>query len=381
MLRRKRFRHLAHIGVVGIGKGGITAVNHMIAAGITSVDFVTVDSDQEALAESRAPFTIHLSETPSGEKLQEETTQLAWQAPDRQASDECNPLRDAVSGSDMIFVVGGLGGKAGVQLAPLVAQAAQFAGALTTAIVTFPFHFEGKQRAERARQAIRRLRPYVNTLIVIPNDRLLAMAGGELAFHETYHLALEIWKQSILGISELVNAPGLVNVDFADVRSIMTAGGASIIATGAARGPYRAREAARQATRSPYLDVTIDGARGVLFNVTGGLDLTLHHVRHAAAVIRERAHPEANIIFGAAIDVAMEGELRITVVATGCGFEPFEGDVKNALQEGGEVPRRDADIPRDVGRVSHEMGGTLQLDPDNVSPVTRRPGLSTTIAG
>lgn len=375
MLRRKRFRHLAHIGVVGIGKGGITAVNHMIAAGITSVDFVTVDSDRDALAESRAPLTIHLSETLSGGKLQEEITRPAGEAPEK-----CNPLRDAVSGSDMVFVVGGLGGKAGVQLAPLVAQAAQFAGALTTAIVTFPFHFEGKQRAQRARKAIRRLRPYVNTLIVIPNDRLLTLAGGELAFHETYHLALEIWQQSILGISELVNAPGLVNVDFADVRSIMSAGGASIIATGAARGPHRAREAARQATRSPHLDVTIDGARGVLFNVTGGLDLTLHHVRQAAAVIRERVHPEANIIFGAAIDVAMEGALRITVVATGCGFEPFEGGVRSAGHEGGEVPRQDGDIPRHVEHVSHDAGGTLQFDLDNVSPVTRRTGLATTIA-
>lgn len=375
MLRRKRFRHLAHIAVVGVGKGGITAVNHMIAAGVTSVDFVTVDSDEVSLAESRAPLSIHLQESPAGGPDDgpacAEGDGGSETAPRREgvAPGEAVSLRQAVSGSDMVFVVGGLGGKTSVQLAPLVAEAARAEGALTTAIVTFPFSFEGRQRAERAWQAIHRLRSYVNTLIVIPNDRLLAMAGGELAFHETYRQALEIWQQSVQGISELVNAPGLVNVDFADVRAIMTTGGASIIATGSARGPHRALKAARQATGSRYLDVTIDGARGVLFNVTGGLDLTLEQVRQAAAVIRERAHPEANIIFGAAIDVAMEGELRITVIATGCGFEPFEGDVRLATPE-------TADASQDP-EVAPEGEEAPQVE--GVAPAARQPGFSTTM--
>lgn len=220
----------------------------------------------------------------------------------------------------MIFIVGGMGGQTSSWLAPKVAAAARAEGALTTAIVTSPFAFEGAARAQEARRGICRLRTMANTLIVVSNDRLLALAGGALAFHQTYDLALEVWRQSVRGVSELVNAPGLVNVDFADVRTIMSGGGPSIIAIGQGRGPERAREAAQMAVHSPYLDVSIDGARGVLFNISGGPGMTLHEVHQAAAVVRERADPDVNLIFGAAVDRSLEDEIRITLIATGCGL-------------------------------------------------------------
>jgi cell division protein FtsZ len=199
--------------------------------------------------------------------------------------------------------------------------------------MTTPFAFEGKKRARLAERGVQRLRKEVNTLIVIPNERLLELAGGALPFHETYRQAREVWYQSIQGINELVNAPGLVNVDFADVRTIMATGGASIIATGRARGENRAADAAEQATRSPYLDVTIDGARGVLFNVSGGAGMSLHEVTDIAALIRKRVHPDANIIFGAAIDVALEEEIQVTVIATGCGLSLEDSGLLPAIAE------------------------------------------------
>ncbi|HSM57293.1 MAG TPA: cell division protein FtsZ [Candidatus Sulfomarinibacteraceae bacterium] len=308
MLRRKRFQHLAHISVVGLGSGGITAVNHMIDSGVTGIEFLAVDTDEKALRRSLAPVNIFIP--PADRRL---TAATGRETPH-------SLLGEALAGSDMVFLIGGLGGRTATDLAPATAAIAREHEALTTAIVTFPFSFEGEGRARLAREAIRRLKKHLHTLIVVPNDRLLEMAGGQLAFHETYRLAHNIWHASIQGISELVNAPGLVNVDFADVRAIMSGGGASIIATGKGRGQDRAQQAAREATHSPYLDVTIDGARGILFNISGGLDMSLHEVKQAAAVIRKRADADANIIFGATIDGTLRDEIRITVIATGCGL-------------------------------------------------------------
>ncbi len=335
MLRRQRLRSLARIRVVGLGTGGITAVNHMISGGISGVDFITVDTDAEALGQSRALHSICLPcEASPRERLMRAflagTGVVLGGAVDQQAMDK---LKQALAGSDMVFIVGGLGGRTATRLAPTVAAIAQEDGALTTAIVTCPFAFEGRRRAQVAEQGIGRLKKHVNTLIVVPNDRLLEMAGGELAFHETYRLAYEIWLQSIQGVSDLVNAPGLVNVDFADVRSIMERGDASIIATGRGFGLDAAREAAEEASHSPYLNVTIDGARSVLFNVTGGPEMSLHEVKQAAAIIKERAHPEANIIFGATVDVTLRDEIRMIVVASGCGALPPQ---KTAIEQQGE---------------------------------------------
>jgi cell division protein FtsZ len=226
----------------------------MIEAGVHGVDFVTVDGNERDLKKSRAPVAICARRQVGATGLQSSRGEL----------------QAALGGSDMVFIVGGLGGRAGTRLAAEVATEARRDGALTTAIVTTPFSFEGAVRAQQAHQGISMLKEVTNTLIVIPNDRLLAMAGGALAFHQTYDLALKIWRQSVQGISELINAPGLVNVDFADVRTIMSGGGPSIIAMGRGSGPNRARVAAEQATNFPFLEVTIDGARGVLFNISGG---------------------------------------------------------------------------------------------------------------
>ena len=323
MLRRKRFQQLAQIRVVGVGKGGITAVNAMIEAGVQGVDFITVDGNERDLKASRAPVSMCMGSSGGASDLA---------SPQKQ-------LRNALCGSDMVFIVGGLGGATGTRLALAAGRAAREEGTLATAIVTTPFFFEGAVRAQQAQQGIAQLREVTNTLIVIPNDRLLAIAGGALAFHQTYDLALKIWRQSVQGISELVNAPGLVNVDFADVRTIMSDGGPAIIAIGRGRGPDRARIAAEQATNAPYLDVSIDGAKGVLFNLSGGPDMTLHEVRQAAATIRQRADPDVNLIFGAAVDPTLEGELRMTLIATGCGFTPAERFVTGAVAlSGAKVP-------------------------------------------
>lgn len=304
MLRRKRFQQLARIRVVGVGHGGMTAVNAMIAARISGVDYVTVDRCNKDLERSRAALTIFAGEAAGGEE----------------ASSARRQLRMALRDSDMVFIVGGLGGTTSTWLAPLVAAVAREQGALTTGIFTTPFAFEGVGRANLARRAISLLENAVNTLIVVPNERLLQMAGGSLPFHKTYEMALEIWRQSVQGISDLVNAPGLVNVDFADVRTIMNTGGPSIIAMGRGRGPFRAQRAAEQASNAPYLDLTIDGARGVLFNISGGPSMTLHEVHEAASVIRQRADPDVNLIFGATIDEQLNDEIRMTLVATGCGL-------------------------------------------------------------
>lgn len=308
MLRRKQFQQLAHIRVVGVGFGGVTAVNAMIDSQISGVEYVTLDSNARDLERSRAPCRIYAERSKGRSDLR--TSRRKLQA----------ALRDC----DMVFIVGGLGGATSTELMPLVASVARGEGALTTAIVTTPFSFEGPVRAEQADQAVTLLKGDVNTLVVIPNDRLLSMAGGRVAFHQTYELALRIWRQSVEGISELVNAPGLVNVDFADVRTIMRSGGASVIAMGSASGPNRARRAAEQATNSPFLDITIDGARGVLFNISGGPEMTLDEVRQAATVIRRRADPDVNLIFGATIKEALQGQIRLTLIATGCGLKVRE---------------------------------------------------------
>ncbi len=330
MLRRKRFQQLAKIRVVGVGYGGITAVNSMLEADIAGVDYVTLDSSARDLEKSRAPHRVFAERQRGRESLK---------LPRRE-------LQSAIKGSDMVFIVGGLGGSTSMELIPLVASVARSEGALTTAVVTTPFSFEGLVRMQQAEQAITVLRGDVNTLVVIPNDRLLSMSGGRVAFHQTYELAQRIWRQSVEGISELVNAPGLVNVDFADVRTIMSSGGPSVIAMGSASGPERARRAAGQATNSPFLDVTIDGARGVLFNISGGPEMTLDEVRQAATIIRRRADPDVNLIFGATIKEALQGQIRLTLIATGCGRKSREVWAKRPVVEpvtadavGAEVPR------------------------------------------
>ena len=303
----------ALIRVVGVGGGGSNAINRMIEENILGVDFIAVNTDHQALLGSRARRQIQLGERTTrglgsggnpevGAKATEESSDL---------------LHEALQGSDMVFVTAGMGGGTGTGGAPIVAQVAREEGALTIGVVTRPFTFEGSQRSRAAEVGIEQLKEHVDTLIVIPNDRLLEMADKRMSLLDSFRLADDVLHQGIQGISELITVPGLINLDFADVQTIMSMGGAALMAVGRGKGDDRAQLAAEQALASPLLDVTIDGARGILFNVTGGTDLSLYEINQAASIIRQTAHPDVNLIFGAVIDEAMQDEIRITVIATG----------------------------------------------------------------
>lgn len=305
--------NFARIKVLGLGGGGSNAVNRMIREGIQGVEFVAINTDAQALMLSEAPQRIHI-----GEKLTKGLGAGGNPEIGRKAAEESNDeLYEVVRGADMVFLTAGMGGGTGTGAAPVAANIAREIGALAIGVVTRPFTFEGTRRRQVADEGIEKLKEEVDTLIVIPNDRLLQIADKRASLQDAFRMADDVLRQGIQGISELITVPGLINLDFADVRSIMSEGGAALMAMGQASGENRASEAARQAISSELLDVTIDGARGILFNVTGGPDLTLYEVNEAAEIIRETAHPEANIIFGAVIDEGMTDKVRITVVATG----------------------------------------------------------------
>jgi cell division protein FtsZ len=296
-----------------VGGGGSNAVNRMIDENIVGVEFIAVNTDQQALLGSNAPIRIAIGER---------TTRGLGSGGDpetgaRAAEESLEELRHTLQGSDMVFVTAGMGGGTGTGGTPIVARAARDAGALTIGVVTRPFTFEGSQRARSAEAGIEQLKEHVDTLIVIPNDRLLETADKRVSLIDSFRMADDILRQGIQGISELITVPGLINLDFADVKTIMSMGGAALMAVGEGSGDERARDAATQALSSRLLDVTIDGARGILFNVTGGPDMTLYEINQAAAIIRETAHPDVNLIFGAVIDEKMTNKLRITVIATG----------------------------------------------------------------
>jgi cell division protein FtsZ len=303
---------MACIRVVGVGGAGSNAINRMIAEGVKSVDFVAVNTDNQALSLSDAPVRVRI-----GDKL---TRGLgAGGFPDqgeKAANESFEELQSVLQGSDLVFVTAGMGGGTGTGAAPVIARIAQEVGALTIGVVTRPFHFEGSQRAASAENGIEQLQSHVDTLIVIPNDRLLDITDKRMSLNESFQLADDVLRQGIQGISELITVPGLINLDFADIKTIMSQGGAALMAVGRGTGEDRARIAAEQAISSRLLDVTIDGAQGVLFNITGGTTLSLYEVNQAAEVIRETTHPDANVIFGAVIDEAMGDEIRITVIAT-----------------------------------------------------------------
>ena len=303
----------ARIKVIGVGGGGSNAVDRMMAEGIQGVEFITVNTDAQALMLSKAPTRIRL-----GDKL---TRGLgAGGDPEigrKSAEESADDLYAALKGTDMVFITAGMGGGTGTGAAPVVAQIAKESGALTIGVVTRPFTFEGSRRMQSAEVGIGTFKEHADTLIAIPNDRLLQLADKRASLQETFRMADEVLHQGIQGISELITIPGLINLDFADVRTIMSEGGAALMAVGSGEGDERARKAAEAAISSQLLDITIDGARGVLFNVTGGSDLTLFEVNQAAAIIRETTHPDVNMIFGAVIDPNMGDEIRVTVIATG----------------------------------------------------------------
>lgn len=303
----------ARIKVVGIGGGGSNAVNRMIDEGLAGIEFMAVNTDGQALLLSNAPTRVRV-----GDKLTRGLGAGGDPEVGKKAAEEsAEELYEVLKGSDMVFLAAGIGGGTGTGAAPIVAQISKEVGALTIGVVTRPFSFEGARRAQVAEGGINSLKEHVDTLIVIPNDRLLQIADKRASLQDAFRLADDVLRQGIQGISELITVPGLINLDFADVRAIMSEGGAALMAVGRAKGEERAREAAEQAISSHLLDITIDGARGILFNVTGGSDLSLYEVDQAAAIIKETAHPDVNLIFGAVIDPNMEEELRITVIATG----------------------------------------------------------------
>ena len=303
----------ALIRVVGVGGAGNNAVNRMIGERIAGVNFIAVNTDQQDLNDNLAPQKLLMGERTTRGLGTGGKPELGTRA----AEESAEEVRDVLRGSDMVFVTAGMGGGTGTGAAPIVAQAARDEGALTIGVVTKPFTFEGAQRMRAAENGIEQLKEQVDTLIVIPNDRLLETADPRLSLLDSFKLADEVLHQGIQGISELITTPGLINLDFADVRAIMSVGGAALMAVGTGSGDDRARIAAEQALSSNLLDVTIDGARGILFNVTGGSDLSLFEINQAAALIRETAHPDVNLIFGAVVDESMEDEVRITVIATG----------------------------------------------------------------
>jgi len=303
----------ARIKVIGVGGGGSNAVNRMIDEGIQGVEFIAVNTDAQALLLSRAPMRVRL-----GDKLTRGLGAGGDPEVGRKAAEEsADDLYNVLKGADMVFVTAGLGGGTGTGAAPIVAQIAREVGALTLGVVTRPFTFEGGKRMTTAETGMTKLKEHADTLIVIPNDRLLQIVDKRASLQDSFKLADEVLRQGIQGISELITVPGLINLDFADVRAIMSEGGAALMAVGKASGEDRARVAAEQAISSQLLDITIDGARGVLFNVTGGPNMTLFEVNQAAAMIRETTHPDVNMIFGAVIDPDMGDDIRITVIATG----------------------------------------------------------------
>jgi cell division protein FtsZ len=303
----------AKIKVVGVGGGGCNAVDRMVDEGLQGVDFIAINTDAQALMLSRAVTRVRIGEKLTRGLGSGGDPEMGRKAAEESAEDLYNVLR----GADMVFITAGMGGGTGTGGAAVVAQVAKEVGSLTIGVVTRPFTFEGSRRIQAAENGISKLKEQADTLIVIPNDRLLQIVDKRANLQGAFKMADDVLRQGVQGISELITVPGLINLDFADVRTIMSEGGAALMAVGVGKGEEGARVAAEQAISSQLLDITIDGARGILFNVTGGPELTLFEVNQAAAIIKETAHPDVNLIFGAVIDPSLKDEVRITVIATG----------------------------------------------------------------
>ncbi len=335
----------AKIKVVGVGGGGGNAVNTMIAAGLPGVEFIAANTDAQALRANLAPIKVQL-----GEKITKGLGAGANPGVGKKAAEEdLDKIRQYLAGSDMVFITAGMGGGTGTGGAPVVAQCAKELGALTVGVVTKPFLFEGRKRMKQAEEGMRELKNSVDTLIAIPNQRLLSIAGRNMPILETFKKADDVLLQAVRGISDLITVHGLINLDFADVRTIMAEMGMAMMGAAVSAGENRAVEAAQHAISSPLLeDVSIKGARGVLINITGGATLSLHEVNEAATLIQEEADDDANIIFGAVIDEKMGDEVRITVIATGFGSQDRGREARPHEREAMIDPRRTASIVREM---------------------------------
>jgi cell division protein FtsZ len=336
----------ARIKVIGIGGGGGNAVNRMIEAGIEGIEFLVANTDLQALKRSKAPIKIQL-----GSRLTKGLGAGANPNVGREAAlEDTDKIIEVLEGADMVFVTTGLGGGTGTGGAPIIASLATELDALTVAVVTKPFHFEGRRRMQQAEHGLRELRECVDTVITIPNERLLHTVEKDSSLADSFGVADDVLRQAVQGISDLITVPGLINLDFADVKSIMQGMGMALMGAGRARGENRAIEATQQAISSPLLEeATIQGAKGVLINITGGPDLTLYEVNTASTIIREAADEDANIIFGAVIDENMRDEMKITVIATGFGQEAI------AVASAAGVTSLPASSPRFVQRPADDL--------------------------
>ena len=309
----------ATIKVVGCGGGGNNAVNRMVDAGLRGVEFISVNTDRQALSQTNAQVKIQI-----GEKLTKGLGAGAIPEVGRRAAEESREeIASALKGADLVFITAGMGGGTGTGAAPVVAEIARDLGTLTIAVVTKPFNFEGKQRMKNAEAGIAELKQHVDTLVVIPNDRLLQVVNKGTTMLEAFRIADDVLRQGIQGISDLIAVPAMINLDFADVKTVMESGGMAHMGIGIGRGENKLVDAAKNAISSPLLETNIDGARAVLINVTGGEDISIVDINEAANLIMEAADPDANIIFGAGIDETMDDEVRITVIATGFEKTPF----------------------------------------------------------
>ncbi len=307
---------IARIKVIGVGGGGSNAVNRMIASQISGIEFWSINTDAQALTQSAAPNRLQI-----GQKLTKGLGAGGNRTTGKSAAEESREeIANLVQNTELVFITAGMGGGTGTGAAPIVAEMAKEAGALTVAVVTRPFKFEGRRRMTQAEEGIAELQAHVDTTIVIPNDRLLAAIPEQTPVQEAFQFADDVLRQGVQGISDIITIPGLVNVDFADVRAVMADAGSALMGIGIGSGKSRARDAANAAISSPLLEASIEGAKGVVLNITGGRDLTLHEVNAAAETIYEVVDPNANIIFGAVIDESLQGEICVTVIAT--GFAP-----------------------------------------------------------
>jgi cell division protein FtsZ len=332
----------ARIKVIGVGGGGCNALNTMIDLKLRGVDFIAANTDAQVLKVSQSPMKIQLGERMTGGRGAGADPEIGKKA----TLESVDQIREVLEGADMVFITAGLGGGTGTGGAPIVANIAKEVGALSVAIVTKPFHFEGRKRHLQAEQGWHELNRYADTLITIPNQRLLTVSGKDMPLLDAFRKADEILYQAAKGIADLILVPGLINLDFADVKTVMSEMGMAMMGMGVASGENRAVEAAQRAISSPLLeDISIHGAKGILLNITGGPDLTLHEINEASTLIQKEIYEEANIIFGAVIDKRMNGKIRVTVIATGLGQEEAKQERLRRLRVIPDETTEDMDVP------------------------------------
>ncbi|MGW0546526.1 cell division protein FtsZ [Streptomyces altiplanensis] len=352
--------YLAVIKVIGVGGGGVNAINRMIEVGLKGVEFIAINTDAQALLMSDADVKLDV-----GRELTRGLGAGANPAVGRKAAeDHREEIEEVLKGADMVFVTAGEGGGTGTGGAPVVANIARSLGALTIGVVTRPFTFEGRRRANQAEDGIAELREEVDTLIVIPNDRLLSISDRQVSVLDAFKSADQVLLSGVQGITDLITTPGLINLDFADVKSVMSEAGSALMGIGSARGDDRAVAAAEMAISSPLLEASIDGARGVLLSISGGSDLGLFEINEAAQLVSEAAHPEANIIFGAVIDDALGDEVRVTVIAAGFDGGQPPARRENVLGVGtGSGAKREESAPSRPAEPSRPVGGIGTVPP------------------